>query len=790
MNKFDRTHGTFIGFKNDSSEPSSISGNYITSIYEDRSGILWIGTYAGGVNKFLLKKKPFNHISVTHNKTDRNRSNDIWSIREGRERMLWIGTDGAGLFCYDRMKGIFRNFSHQKNKPDSLSHNTVYSIYEDSFGELWIGTEIGLNRLDRQSRSFERFTNRPGDPKTLSNDCVLTILEDRKKQLWFGTWKGLSTYNREKNTFTSYRHDSADRRSISNDTVYSLYEDRDDNLWVGTFKGLNKFNRTSGTFTRYRHRLNDPTSISNDGVSCMYQDRSGNFWIGTDCGLNHFDPVTGAFKHYCEEEGLPNDVIYGILEDKRGFLWISTNNGISKFEPATETFKNYSIKDGLQDFEFNMGAFYKSRSGEMFFGGISGLNAFFPDFIKDNNHIPPIAITGFQLFNQTVEIGNKIGGRIILEKSITETETIHLRYNQNNFTFEFSALDYVYPHANRYAFKMEGFEEEWNDVGNRTFANYINLPPGRYTFRVKGSNNDSIWNHRGASVGIIISPPYWNTYWFKILAFLLSLALALTIYKLKTKQIKKRNLELLTINTQLNQQITVRKKAEGELKNSQSQLRALSNHLESAREEERVRIAREIHDELVQAMTALKMDIAWVKKKTSTPHPQIPLKLEMMLKQTDNVIQTVKRISSDLRPGLLDHLGLAPAIQWQVEKFNKHTEIECQLFLEPDEIFLDDNISTAVFRIFQEALTNIRRHAGATKVRIALILKANMLELSVSDNGTGIPDNRLHAPHSFGIIGMQERVRHLGGSLTIMGEENKGTTLRVMIPTTMENNND
>jgi signal transduction histidine kinase/ligand-binding sensor domain-containing protein len=782
LNKFDRGHGTFIGFKHDVSEPLSLSGNYITALFEDRSGILWIGTYTGGINKFILKKKPFNHILVTHDKIKNPARNDIWSIRETSDKKLWLGTDEVGLFTYDRNNGFFTNYSHQKDKPDSLSHNTVYSIYEDRHKQLWIGTEKGLNRFDRATCSFRRFFSDPNDPLTLSSDCVLVIMEDRHHRLWFGTWKGVNTYNPQTGSFTSYLHDSSNPQSLSNDVIYALYEDRDGHFWVGTFKGLNRFDRRNGTFTNYRHKVNDPTTISNDGISCVLQDKKGKLWVGTDCGLNLFDPVTETFKHFCEEEGLPNDVIYGILEDDQGFLWISTNKGITKFDPETAIFKNYTIRDGLQDFEFNMGSFYKSESGEMFFGGISGMNAFFPDFIKDNNHIPPIAITGFQLFNQTVGIGEKFGGRTLLTKSITETESIDLRYNQNNFTFEFSALDYVYPEANRYAFMMEGFEKEWNEVGTRTFANYINLPPGEYRFRVKGSNNDSVWNHRGASMGIVISPPFWSTIWFQTLAALMAMAIALAFYKFKTKQIKRRNLELLSINTQLNQQITVRKKAESELKNSQSQLRALSNHLESAREEERVRIAREIHDELGQSMTALKMDIAWVKKKTSAPQPPIPQKLDMMLKQADNVIQTVKRISSDLRPGLLDHLGLGPAIQWQVEKFNKHTEIGCQLLQEPEEIILDDNVSTAVFRIFQEALTNVRRHAAATEVKIALVLKNNMLELTVSDNGIGIRDDRLHAPHSFGIIGMHERVRHLGGNLTILGEKNRGTTLRVVIP--------
>ena len=585
LNKFHREDGEFIHFKKDLNNPYSLSNNIIRSIFEDRSGILWIGTYGGGVNKFDRRKEKFTLYRRDPNNSNSLSSNMIWALCEDREGLLWIGTDD-GLDRYDRKKKECR---HYRNNPDdfnSLSNNIVRSIYEDRWGALWIGTAAGLNKLDRGKGQFTHYTHNPGDSKSLSNDYVRSIYEDRAGELWIGTDDGLNRFDRENGKFIHYEHDPDDSSTLSNSIIRSIHEDGSGMLWVGTYGGLNEFNGENGTFVRYRHDPNNPHSISNDRVS-IYEDEAGVLWIGTlGGGLNRFDREKKQFTHYTEKEGLPNNSTYGILSDSRGDLWISTNNGLSKFNPQTETFRNYNVNDGLQSNEFNGGAYCKSRTGEMFFGGINGLTSFYPDSIRANSYIPQIVITDIQIFNRSVPIGRGEEKRSILKKSITETEEIELSYKDRVFSFEFAALHYASPDKNEYAYFMEGFEQEWNFVGNRRFATYTNLPPGNYVFKVKGSNNDGVWNEEGTSIRIKVKPPYWQTLWFRILIITFVLLLIATTYRLRTRAIKERNKQLearikertaklKSTNEKLQQEINERKKTEQALQIEKAYLEQL-----------------------------------------------------------------------------------------------------------------------------------------------------------------------------------------------------------------------
>ena len=299
-------------------------------------------------------------------------------------------------------------------------------------------------------------------------------------------------------------------------------------LWIGTYGGgLNKFNRKTNRFTHYRANPDNPASLSNDYIFAIYEDMSYNLWIGTwGGGLNRFDTEKETFYQYGIKDGLPSNSIYGILEDYQNNLWISTTNGLSKFNPKTLKFRNYHQADGLQSNEFNGGAFYKSLSGEMFFGGINGFNAFYPKSIINNKYIPPIAITSFQKMNKEIK----------LDKPITVIDEIHLSYKDYFFSFEFAALDYTAPLENKYSYKMEGLDDNWIQTSSdKRFATYTTLDPGTYVFRVRGTNNDGIWNEEGKSIKIIISPPLWKTWWFQILFVLLFVILFLISYKKKMR---------------------------------------------------------------------------------------------------------------------------------------------------------------------------------------------------------------------------------------------------------------
>jgi signal transduction histidine kinase/DNA-binding NarL/FixJ family response regulator len=409
------------------------------------------------------------------------------------------------------------------------------SIHEDQEGNLWIGTAAGgLNFFDRERDDFTAYGNLPS---------ILSILEDRFGMLWVGSLGGgLNRFDSETEQFHAYVNDPSDPFSISANAITTLYEDHDGEFWVGTYNGLNRFDRETERFIRYQS-TGSRYSLVNNAVLSIHQDQEGVIWVGTAGGLDKFDPALEGFIHYREKDGLPNEFIYGILEDDHGNLWLSTNNGMSKFNPETESFKNFDVGDGLQSNEFNQGAYFKNSLGEMFFGGIGGFNTFFPDHITDNLYTPPIVITEFQLFNEIVETGDDSP----LQKPIHETEEISLSYQDDFFSFEFAALHYSRPEENQYAYIMENLDKDWNYVGTRRFAGYTNVPPGEYTFRVIGSNRDGIWNEAGASIKITITPPFWQTWWFRIIvaAVLIGGTFGGFALRVRTVEAQRRQLEIL-----------------------------------------------------------------------------------------------------------------------------------------------------------------------------------------------------------------------------------------------------
>jgi signal transduction histidine kinase len=304
---------------------------------------------------------------------------------------------------------------------------------------------------------------------------------------------------------------------------------------------LNRFDREKEQFTHFKNDPNDSTSLSDNKVLTIHEDRNGILWLGTTVGLNKFDKKNKRFIRYHKKDGLPSNSIQGILEDSHGNLWLSTNNGVSKFNPIEETFQNFNESSGLQSNEFCVNSCYKIKNGEMIFGGVNGFNIFHPDSIKKNLSIPPVVFTNFQIFNQDVPIGGKSDLSFTLKKSVTESDSIILSYKYDVILFEFAALNFSYPENNGYAYMMEGFDEDWNYVGNRNFVTYTNLPSGSYNFKVKASNNDGVWNEKGTSLHIIITPPIWAIWWFRILIIIFLIGLIYLIFRIRLHSIQKIN---------------------------------------------------------------------------------------------------------------------------------------------------------------------------------------------------------------------------------------------------------
>lgn len=517
LNRLNIAEQSFIVYNHDPSDENSLSDAGVFSVFIDNSGVIWAGTWSGGLNKYLPDREKIKSIRNDSNDPNSLSSNGVFAIYEDTSDVLWIGTDTGGLSALDKKTGKFKHYEQGIGKFD-IDGRSVYAICEDSFGNLWVGTDGGgVNKINKQTGIITHYTNDPANENSLSYDQVSVIYEDKQKNIWIGTaGYGLNMLGTKSETFVRYKHDKSDSNSISGDVIYSIYEDSFGDLWIGTFgAGLNRFNKTNQSFERFAYNPDDTSSLSNNIVSIIFEDKDKTLWIGTSGGLNYFNRSSSSFSYFKKDEGLHNEVINGILEDDHDNLWLSTINGIIVFNKKTESFRTYDTRDGLSQNEFNQRAYHKGKNGEMLFGGNNGINIFHPDSLKDNPHIPSVIITDFQLLHNPVSVGyNNSINRSILKKSITETEEIELLHDDNVISFEFTALDFHIPEKNKYAYFMEGFDKDWTFTdANRRFVTYTNLDPGEYIFRVKGSNNDGVWNEEGAAVKIIIPPPFWATWW-------------------------------------------------------------------------------------------------------------------------------------------------------------------------------------------------------------------------------------------------------------------------------------
>jgi PAS domain S-box-containing protein len=587
LNRFDRKKERFAYYANQPENLSSLSNDYINSVYTDRSGILWIGT-DNGLNKLNLQQEQFVHFCCDPRNPNSLNNNCVWSFFEDRKGNLWVGTN-EGLCRLNRKTGVSQSWIHDPDDPMSLSHNSVLCIHEDRSGRLWFGTRRGLNLFDYGRNAFIRYSHDPNNTNSLSNDFIINIREDsnpKNNVLWIGTHDGgLNRYDVENDEFTHFRYDPQIPGSLSHDYVSAICQDSEGRLWIGTGNGgLNRYDNRNQQFVHYTRETH---KLSNNRVTSVYRDKSGILWVGTyGGGLNRFDEETQNFVYFHEADGLADGVVYSILEDNDGYLWMSTNKGLSKFDPRTQIFTNFNVSHGLQSNEFNQGAYYKTRSGEMIFGGINGFNVFHPDSLRDDLHMPPIVITDFQLLNESVELGNHSP----LQMHITETKGLRLSHKDDVFSFLFAALDYQIPEKNQYAYKLEGFAEDWHHIGTRRFVTFTNLDPGNYVFRVKGSNSDGVWNEEGTSLEIRIDSPYWDTWWFLGIVILFGIGLIYGFHRYRLgllnmraeileSEVNERTSDLTLSNKKLLKQMQERKKAEKALKESEAKYRTITENV-------------------------------------------------------------------------------------------------------------------------------------------------------------------------------------------------------------------
>jgi signal transduction histidine kinase/ligand-binding sensor domain-containing protein/DNA-binding response OmpR family regulator len=520
--RFDPARGEFAYVRHDPQVPESINRDLPTSVYRDRSDVLWVGTNGYGINVHDPKANRFQTFRRPEDRPSRMAGFSVYTIFEDHTGTLWI--DAGLLYRLNRATGELRSFETTSNRPDDFGNTGVWSIVEDPEGFLWTATYRGLYHYQIATGRARQYRYDPADSTGLPEQVVYDVFRDATGVIWAVTENFLVRLtDAERGRFQSWRYKD---RATSGQWVFpSTVRLRDGSLWLGSDQGLVRFDPKTASFRHWRHDPHVPASLSHDAIRSILPDprRPDHvLWIGTaGGGLNRFDVDSGTFTHFTERDGLPNNVVYGILPDTSGALWLSTNKGLSRFDLATRRFRNYDADDGLQSNEFNSGAAFRSRSGELFFGGIYGFSFFRPEAVRNNPHVPEVVITGFRRGNRYETVRDS---GTVLRTTISETDTLRLSYSDAVLTFEFAALEYSAPAKNRYAYRMVGFNHDWYEAGSVRAATYTNLPPGHNTFQVRASNNDVVWNDKVASLLVLIEPPWWRTWWAYASYALLALA--------------------------------------------------------------------------------------------------------------------------------------------------------------------------------------------------------------------------------------------------------------------------
>lgn len=494
---------------------TTLSSNAVYDIYKDDSGMIWVGTFRGGVNTHSPNRTKFELIKQIPYEKNSLSFASVIDVMESADGYIWIGTDGGGLDRLDPKTGELEHFKSDPNNVNTLSTNVAISLTEDENGLIWVGTYAGgVNLFNPRTGWTRQFLHDPNDRGSIGSKNVWDGLIDSNGDLWFALLnQGIDKYNPDTETFTHYT-DSDGPEAISSNNVYDLFEDSKDNFWIGTSGGLNLFDRSKGTFQHFKSSENDPNSLVDNFVRTLTEDSRGNLLIGTMNGMSVMDLSDFSIVSSPANELLPSLAINAIQEDKQGNLWIGTSKGLSKFNPATKDIINYGIADGLQGLEFNYTSSITARDGTMYFGGTKGINYFNPNEIRKSDFQPNISITSINLYDKSISELEK-NGKPVITSSIQALKAVSLDHDQDVLEINFVSLDFTSPASNLYRYKLDGFDKEWKYTSARKrSANYTNLDPGDYTFRVQGSNSDGIWSKSERSLNITIRSPWWATWWF------------------------------------------------------------------------------------------------------------------------------------------------------------------------------------------------------------------------------------------------------------------------------------
>lgn len=706
-------------------------------VYLDKADNLWIGSLGDGIKKISRKKKFFFQLNnITSG--GRIKDNFTFSICEDKYDNLWIGTMTQGVYRYNLKTREIKNYP-PNSAPIGLSGEMMRYIFVDSDSDLWIAPLFGkLNKYNYKNDRFEQidldFNNDNPDAQ-----LIRVIYEDKQGIFWIGFSGagGLLKYDRKKNLFKSYKSANLTNYSVDLIDILSITEDNFGNLLIGTYGfGMFKFNKSAEVFTQYKFEENNFSSLPDNTIPEIFIDSEQNIWLATYSGLSKYNPGTDNFTTYTINDGLPSNSIFAILEDDKGNLWLSTSNGLSKFEKNTKIFYNFDYSQGIQQGDFLAAARCKLKDGRLVFGGNNGITYFHPDSINISYSSVVPVFTSFKIFNKEVP----------LKRSITFSDTIIVDYFDNMLSFEFSALEFDAPQKIKYAYMLEGLDKDWIELGNARTATFTHLNPGKYILKVKSSDIFGNWSNKFKEILLIVTPPFWMTWWFRGLFILLFLSTGPIIYYRRVKQLKKE--KQLQID--------------------------FSRRLIQSQEEERKRIASELHDSIGQNLLVIK-NLALLNKNKDYQFDEIS-------KVAGDAIDDVRRISYNLHPYQLERLGLTKAITSMFNNIQHISKIKFLIDIDNVDGLFNKEKEINIYRIVQECVNNIIKHSEAREAKVVIKSSEENLIMEISDNGKGFNLETVKSEaKGFGLKNLENRVSLLSGAIHIDSSE-VGTVINLTIP--------
>ena len=798
----------FTNYLHDELDYTSLGSNSIYSICHDTKGNMWLGSFTGGVD-FVNSDNKFAHYK--HTSQPGSLSNNLTlCIYEDKAHKLWVGTDGGGLNLFDPATGNATHYLHQPGNPNSIGGNYVLNVIQDSEGNMWIGTwGNGVTVYNKSKNSYRHFLNKPFDSSSISNENAWVIMEDREKNIWIGTYGGgLNLYNPSTHSFTRYQYHPNDPNSINSDKIHSLYEDESGNLWIGTDGGgLNFFDRTKKTFTHYKHS-EKKNSIASDNIGCLYEDANKNLWIATMEGLSFLDRKTETFTNYTTANGLPANNIFGITPH-RNKLWISCSHGISEFDPAKKTFISFDVIDGLQGNEFKEMAYCKTHDGLLYFGGNNGFNVFNPDSIRQLSFEPPLLLTGFRIFNKEVQVAVNEKDPSSLQEDITKVKSITIPYSSSVIDFSFASLNYTSNQKKQYAYILEGFDKGWIEAGTKNTATYTNLDPGEYVFRVKGLNNQGQWSSKILNITLIVKPPFWLTWWFKLLTAVLIAGSYIGLYQWRINIINRQKRVLEQQVQERTRQLVMSTEEEHRARLDAEKSRAEAEHANKAKSVFLATMSHEIRTPMngVIGMTDL-LELTELDNEQRGFTESIRNCGENLLKTINDILDFSKIESDNIELESAD-FDLRTCIEEVLEVFSPkaaQTGLDLVYQLDakvPSRITGDSlRLRQVIMNFVGNAVKFTEQGEIFVSVRLLKTFDNGNIELafSIKDTGIGIPEDKMgrlfkafsqvdsSTTRKYGGTGLsliisEKLVRLMSGGVSVQSEPDKGTTFTFTIIT-------